>query len=128
MKNPIYLFAFLGLLAFSCSDDPDPIKACDVDNVLDMPWMAELIEVEEQHEIGQSYSYLMTGKYKSAAMSAPQPVFFFMNCCPNCLMVPPVVYDCGGGELGRMGSEGILLEEIKDQEVIWKSSKNSCTI
>lgn len=126
MKSRLYFLAFLGCLAFSCSDDPDP--ACSGDNALAMPWLTDLIEVEEQHEIGQSYSYLMTGMYKSAAMSVPQPIFFFMNCCPACLMAPPVIYDCGGNELGRMVSEGILWEEIQDKEVIWRSSNNCCNL
>ena len=126
MKSYIYLLAFLGLLAFSCSDDQDP--SCDVESAIDMTWLAELIEEEEKHLIGQDYSFLYTGIYKQSAMKSQRRVFIFGNCCPGCLMTPPAVYDCSGEVLGKLGTDGIEWEEITDSEVIWKSSNNSCSI
>ena len=122
MNKLIYLFAFLGLLAFSCSDDTDPVKACNVDNVLDMPWMQELIAETEEFEIGRDYAYITMGTYDSQTVFVPQ------NCCPNCNMSPPLVYDCSGEVLGQLRTDGIEWEEITDSEVIWKSSNNSCNI
>lgn len=114
------LFVLLAVIVFSCSDDQDP--SCNVDNVVtDLPWLADLLSEEENHFIGQSYSILYTGTYKS------KTVFLIGNCCPNCLMLPPSVYDCKGKVLGSLG-DGIEWEDIKDQKVIWKSSNNSCNI
>jgi len=121
MKNYIYHFAFLGLLAFSCSDDPDPIKACDVDNVLDMPWLAERIEELESSEFSRTYSSISMGTYNS------QTVFISGNCCPNCNSVI-TVSDCSGNNLGIIGQDDISADEITDRKVIWKSSENSCNI
>jgi hypothetical protein len=121
MKKLIYLSAFLGMLTFSCSDDSDPIRACNVDNVLDMPWMQELIAETEEFEVGRDYTYITMGIYDS------QTVFVLNNCCPLCNSIIPV-YDCSGSTLGTVGSEGISADEISDMEVIWKSSNNSCSI
>ena len=126
MKNFIYLFAFLALLAFSCSDDVDP--SCGVEDAIDMPWLAKLIEEEEKHFTGQNYSFLYTGIYRPSTMIGQRRVFMFGNCCPGCLMSPPTIYDCSGETLGQLGTDGIEWEEITDSEVIWKSSNNSCSI
>ena len=126
MKNFLYLSAFLGLLAFSCSDDVDP--SCDVENAIDMPWLAELIEEEEKYLIGQDYSFLYTGIYKSGAMKDQRRVFMFGNCCPGCLMAPPSIYDCSGAVIAQLGTDGLEWEKISDSEVIWKSSNNSCEV
>ncbi len=118
MKNLIYLFVFLGLVT-SCSDDPDP--SCNVENVVtDLPWLADLLAEEENHFIGQTYSILYTGAYKS------KTVFVIGNCCPNCSMAPPAVYDCTGRVLGYMGTDGIEWEDLKDSRIIWRSSNNQC--
>lgn len=121
MKNLIYLFLFLGLLTFSCSEDPDPVKACQVDNVLELPWLQELIAETEKFEIGRDFTYITMGTYDS------QTVFVLRNCCPLCNSVSPV-FDCSGNPLGVIGSDGIVFDEISDREVIWKSSNNSCEI
>lgn len=126
MGKLIYLSVFLGFFAVSCSDDPDP--SCEGANALDLPWLTNLIEQEELHEIGQQYSYLNKGIYMPGNMNSPQRIFFFGNCCPFCSMMPPMVYDCNGNELGRIGEAGIFWERIKDLEVIWKSSDNTCNI
>lgn len=121
MKNYFYLFAFLGMLNFSCSDDNDPVKACNVDNVLELPWLQELIAETEEFEIGRDYAYITMGTYDS------QTVFVSQNCCPLCNSIV-VVYDCSGNTIGKIGYEGISADEITDREVIWKSSNNSCNI
>ena len=121
MKKLIYAFVFLGLLTFSCSDDSDPIRACNVDNVLDLPWLEELIAETEEFEIGRDYSFITMGTYQS------QTVFVLQNCCPNCNSTFPV-FDCSGNPLGSIGPEGVPFEEIANREVIWKSSNNSCNI
>ena len=121
MKNLFFLFAFLGLVTFSCSDDPVPIQACNVDDVMDLPWLQELTAETEEFEIGMNYSYITMGTYDS------QTVFVLQNCCPNCQSVFPV-YDCSGNQLGLIGADGIVWDEISDRKVIWKSSMNSCNI
>lgn len=121
MKNLFYAFMFSGLLAFSCSDDPDPIRACNVDNVLDLPWLQERAAEIESSGFGREFSYISMGTYDS------QTVFVLGNCCAFCLSIFPV-YDCSGNPLGPIGPEGIAWDEITDRKVIWKSSMNSCTI
>lgn len=124
MKRLSILLVFVSLIAISCSEDLDP--QCGVGNVVsDLPWLVELIEVEESSEIGQIYSYLERGTYTT--MSKSQTVFVFGNCCPSCAMLPPLIYDCSSQELGRVG-ESIQWEDIKDMEVVWKSSRNTCPI
>lgn len=121
MKNLVYLFALL--FCFSCSEVSEPMEACATDNVLtDLPWLIDLIENEENGFIGKNYSYISTGIYKS------KRIFILSNCCPNCLMLPPPVYDCSGNMLGRVGDDDFESDKIKDEEVIWKSSENSCTV
>ena len=122
MKRLSCTLIFSGLLAFSCTDDLDPVVGCDMDNVFDLPWLAERIEGLEDSDIGRNYSYLHSGQYDS------QTVFVFGSCCPYCSMAPPSLYDCSGNELGRLGTGGIEWGDIKDLKVIWKSSDNSCNI
>lgn len=121
MKNYIYLIFFLVCFSFSCSDDTDPIRACNVENVLDLSWLQELIAQTEKFEIGRDYTFISMGIYDS------QTVFLLNNCCPLCNSIVPV-YDCSGNTLGTIGSEGISADEITDLKVIWKSSNNSCNI
>lgn len=110
-------FALLVVSVFSCSDDLEPVAGCDVDNVFEIPWLAEQIEGLEKSEIGKRYSYLLSGEYGS------ETVFIFDSCCPYCSMGPPMVYDCVGKELGRMDSIG---EDIQNLKVIWEASEYSC--
>lgn len=120
MKKATYLFLILAIGFSACSDDSEPLQACKTDNVLvDLPWLAELIEEQEQSFIGQNYSFISTGKYKL------KTVFILQNCCPNCNSVSPV-YDCSGEKLGFLGSNDIEIDKVQKYEVIWKSSENSC--
>ncbi|GAB3219082.1 hypothetical protein GCM10027454_07910 [Algoriphagus aestuariicola] len=121
MKKLLYSLSFLVLLTVSCSDDPDPIRACNVENAMDLVWLQELIVETEEFEIGRDYSFITMGIYDS------QTVFVLQNCCPLCNSVYPV-YDCSGNSLGVIGSAGVPFEEITDRKVIWKSSNNSCNI
>ena len=121
MKKLIYLSTFLGLFAFSCSDDPKPIQACNVDNVLEMPWLEEEITELEDSEFGREYVVISMAMYNS------QPVFIVANCCPTCNSVV-TVRDCGGNYLGWIGQDGISADEIKDRKVIWRSSENACNV
>ncbi|WP_157373450.1 hypothetical protein [Algoriphagus terrigena] len=123
MKNFFCSVVFLGMATFSCSDDPgaDPVVGCDVDNIFELPWIAERIEDLENSKIGREFSYLHSGQYGS------QTVFIFGSCCHYCSMASPSVYDCNGNELGRLAGDGIEWD-IKDSQLIWKSSENSCNI
>ena len=68
MKRLSIFLVFVSLIAISCSEDLDP--QCGVSNVAsDLPWLAELIEVEESSEIGQIYSYLERGTYTTVLKS-----------------------------------------------------------
>lgn len=122
MKNALFLFLILAVGFSSCSEDEvEPLQACDTQNVLvDLPWLANLIEEQEQSNIGQNYSFITTGKIKQ------RRVFFLQNCCPNCLFAPPTILDCSGNALGTLGTKGFELDDIENYEVIWKSSENSC--
>lgn len=122
MKKAAFLFLIFAIGFSSCSEDEvEPLQACDTQNVLvDLPWLAELIEEQEQFAISRDFSYVSTGLYNQSR------VFILQNCCPLCLSSYPV-YDCSGAVLGVIGSEGIEFEKIENYEVIWKSSKNSCS-
>jgi hypothetical protein len=115
MKKLIYLSAFLGLLAFSCSDDSKPIRACNVDDVLELPWLRDRIEMYEAGD-----HTITMGTYNS------QTVFVAITCCAVCNMAPPAVYDCNGGVIGTIGYDNIQLEEITDKKIVWRSADDSC--
>lgn len=122
MKKAAFLILVFVIGFSSCSEDEvEPFQVCDTQNVLvDLPWLTELIEEQEQFTIGQNYSFIATGKFNQ------KRVFVLQNCCPLCNSIYPV-YDCSGAVLGVIGSEGIEFEKIENYEVIWKSSKNSCS-
>lgn len=121
MKNTLFFFLIIIFLFSACSDDSEPLQACKTENVLeDLPWLNDVIEEQEQSFIGRNYSFISTGQYKL------KTVFILQNCCPNCSSLPPSVYDCSGNILGYLGSEGIEFDKVKNYEVIWKSSENSC--
>ena len=115
MRNSSCLFALLGLLAFSCSDDPKPIRACNVDNVLELPWLQERIEM---YQIGDHT--ITMGTYNS------QTVFVAMTCCAVCNMTAPPVFDCDGKVIGTITYDGITLEQITDKKIVWRSADDSC--
>lgn len=120
----IRLGVFLLVFAFTfiaCSEDEvEPLQACNTQNVLvDLPWLAELIEEQEQSEIGQNFSFIATGKFGKSR------VFILQNCCPFCASIFPV-FNCSGDVLGSIGSDGFDLDKIENYEVIWKSSINAC--
>ncbi len=121
MKKAAFLILFFAFGFSSCSEDEvEPLQACDTQNVLvDLPWLAELIEEQEQFFIGQNYSFISTGKIKN------RRVFVLQNCCPFCASIFPV-YNCSGEVLGSIGEEGFRFEDIENIEVIWKSSENGC--
>ena len=123
MKKAILLFLMFSLVFSSCSeDDLDPIQACDTENALvDLPWLAELIEEQEQSEIGKKFSYISTGVYQG------QTVFSLQNCCPFCNSVY-TISDCKGNNLGFLGAGGIDPSSITNWRVIWKSSENTCIL
>lgn len=122
MRRSVFLLLVFALTFGSCSeDDVEPLQACETQNVLvDLPWLAELIEEQEQSFIGQNFSFISTGKIKG------RRVFVLNNCCPYCSMLPPPVYDCSGNILGDLATRGFEFEEIDNYEVIWKSSNNGC--
>ncbi len=121
MKKAAFIFLIFAIGFVACSDDEvEPLQACDTQHVLvDLPWLAELIEEQEQFIIGQNFSFIGTGKLNQ------KRVFILQSCCPFCNTVAPV-YDCKGEELGFLGSNDINFEDIENYEVIWKSSKNEC--
>lgn len=121
MKKALLLFLMLSLVISSCSkDELDPIQDCNTENVLqDLPWLVELIEAQEQSEIGKKYSYISKGIYQG------QTVFSVQNCCPFCNSIYLII-NCEGETLGFLGSEGIDPSSITDWEVIWRSSENTC--
>ncbi|WP_111669851.1 hypothetical protein [Algoriphagus litoralis] len=121
MKKVLLLFLIISSLISSCSEeDLDPVQACNTNNALvELPWLAELIEAQEQSEIGKKYSYISKGIYQG------ETIFSLQNCCPFCNSIYLVI-NCEGETLGYLGSGGIEPSSITDWEVIWKSSENTC--
>lgn len=122
MSRATLICLFFAITFSSCSkEEVEPIQACDTQNVLvDLPWLAELIEEQEQFEISQSYSFISTGEINGRS------IFVLQNCCPFCNTISPV-YDCSGQPIGLLNSSDIKFEDIENYEVIWKSSKNECS-
>lgn len=122
MNRATILFLVFAMSLSACSEDEvAPLQSCNTQNVLvDLPWLAELIEEQEQSFIGQNYAFITTGKINK------RRVFFLQNCCPNCSSAPPDLLDCSGNVLGVLGTKGFELDDIENYEVIWKSSENSC--
>jgi len=121
MKRATYLFLFFAIVFSSCSkEEMEPIQACGTDNALvDLPWLAELVEEQLNSEIGKKYSYISKGIYQG------QTIFSVQNCCPFCNSIY-FAYDCNGNNLGFLGLGGIENDEITNWEVIWKSTENVC--
>ncbi len=121
MSRLVILLLVFGFTFSACSEDEvEPLQVCDTQNVLvDLPWLAELIEEQEQSFIGQNYSFIATAKLKQ------RRVFILQNCCPFCASIFPV-FNCSGEVLGSIGSEGMDFEDFNNYEVIWKSSDNTC--
>lgn len=113
MKKLFYLLTLFAFAVFSCSDDSYP--GCDVRDVSNLPWLQELIEARQEGD-----HTITMGTYNS------QTVFVATTCCAVCNMLPPPVYDCSGNVIGTIGYDAIMLDEITDKKVVWKSADDTC--
>lgn len=120
LYSPLLLTLFLGsALIFSCEKNPLANNTCDVKNPLkDLDWMKRDIAFIEQLSPDESQYITIT-----MATYNGETVFFSIYCDP---LVNSVftVRDCSGKTIGYWGE--IPQEELKDQQVIWRSSNCIC--
>lgn len=120
LYSPLLLTLFLGsALIFSCEKNPLANNTCDVKNPLkDLDWMKRDIAFIEQLSPDESQYITIT-----MATYNGETVFFSIYCDPLINSVFPV-RDCSGKTIGYWGE--IPQEELKDQQVIWRSSNCIC--
>lgn len=118
--NPVLILLFMGLLLiFSCEKNPLSNNTCDVKNPLkDLDWMKKDIAFIEQLSPEESQYITIT-----MATYNRETVFFSIYCDPTIDAVFPV-RDCSGKTIGYWGE--IPQEELKDQQVIWRSANCIC--
>ena len=118
--NPLLLFICSGLIVvFSCKKEILIDNTCGVQNpVKDLEWMRDDIKLIEQlsPDISQ-YITISIAKYNG------ESVFFSMYCDPTFETVYPV-RNCSGITIGYWGE--INPDDLKDQQVIWKSKYCVC--
>jgi hypothetical protein len=118
--NPYLIIIYTGLmLVFSCEKDKGIANTCNVKNpTTDLPWMVNDIKFIEQLKPEESqYISITMATYKG------ESVFFSIYCDPLINAVFPV-RDCSGKTIGYWGE--IPLEELTDQQVIWRSANCIC--
>jgi hypothetical protein len=118
--NPYLLLFFSGLiLVFSCEKDKTIENTCNVKNpTTDLAWMVNDIKFIEQLNPEESqYISITMAKYNDAS------VFFSIYCDPTIDAVFPV-RNCSGETIGYWGE--IPQDELKDQQVIWRSANCIC--
>jgi hypothetical protein len=114
------LLIFTGfILIFSCEKDKTIANTCNVKNpTTDLQWMVNDIKFIEQLKPEES-------QYISISMATynGESVFFSIYCDPTIDAVFPV-RNCSGKTIGYWGE--IPQEELKDQQVIWRSANCVC--
>ena len=120
-RRIIYLIIiYAGLmLVFSCEKDKAIANTCNVKNpTTDLEWMVNDIKFIEQLKPEES-------QYISISMATynGESVFFSIYCDPTINAVFPV-RNCSGATIGYWGE--IPQEELKEQQVIWRSANCVC--
>jgi len=118
--NPIALLICLILMViFSCEKDNLLKNTCGVKNpTKDLVWMKNDIKFIEQLSPEESQFISITmAKYNE------ETVFFSIYCDPTVEAVFPV-RNCTGKTIGYWGE--IPQEDLKDQQVIWRSANCVC--
>jgi hypothetical protein len=116
-----YLLSFCTglMLIFSCEKDKSIPNTCNVKNpTTDLEWMVNDIKFIEQLKPEESqYISISMATYKG------ESVFFSIYCDPTIDAIFPV-RNCSGETIGYWGE--IPQEELKDQQVIWRSANCIC--
>jgi hypothetical protein len=109
------------MLVFSCEKNGLGDNTCDVKNPLkDLAWMRNDIAFIEQLSPEESqYITISMATYNG------ETVFFSIYCDPEVDQVFPV-RNCSGKTIGYWGE--ISPDDLKDQQVIWKSDNCICVI
>jgi hypothetical protein len=107
------------ILDFSCEKDKGIANTCNVKNpTTDLEWMVNDIKFIEQLKPEES-------QYISISMATynGESVFYSIYCDPTIDAVFPV-RNCSGATIGYWGE--IPQEDLKDQQVIWRSANCVC--
>src|SRR5690606_5713136 len=103
---------------FSCQDSEDSVRACGVKNpVKNLAWLSEKISEIESGGFAEN-TYLLMSTYQG------QTVFSIGYCCPGCLSVVSIFYNCEG-EIVQGDQINVYLENSK---VIWTSKNSTCGV
>jgi hypothetical protein len=122
LKNPLIIMICSGImLVLSCEKDSLINNTCNVKNpVKDLEWMRNDIKFIEQLSPEESqYITITMAKYNG------ETVFFSIYCDPTIEAVFPV-RNCSGVTIGYWGE--INPDDLKDQQVIWKSKNCVCIV
>jgi hypothetical protein len=120
--NPNLLFTcFVIAVLFSCEKDNLSNNTCNVKNPLkDLEWIRNDISFIEQLSPEESqYIAIIMATYNG------ETVFYSTYCDPTMEPVYPI-HNCAGEIIGYWGE--IPDEELKDQQVIWKSANCICIL
>ena len=128
MKNILLSGLAIISCAFTCEDRKecafDHDRACNVQNpVTELAWLSDRIE-EINQSAGSEHFYVQSAQYLT------QDVFIIENCCPDCLTLPPPVYNCEGTLLGRVGTgkDDINPSLLKNETIVWKPDNFTCNV
>jgi hypothetical protein len=119
IKPYLLIICSVLILVFSCEKDKGIANTCNVINpVTDLEWMVNDIKFIEQLSPDESQFISIT-----MATYNGESVFFSIYCDPTIEAVFPV-RNCSGERIGYWGE--IPQEELKDQQVIWRSYNCIC--
>jgi len=88
--------------------------------ITEIPWLREAVDkIEVNTSFSRRYLSISQASYNSYT------VFFFGNCCPNCVTEPVSVYDCDREILGRIGVE-IGNDELENAATVYRPDNFEC--
>ncbi len=97
-------------------------KACGVQNPTeDLKWLKDEIEQYISNGTASSMEIIIyTTTYHGS------PVIIITICCPFCMLTPPVVRNCKGEGLGRLGVD-IDYSILDNARIIWQTHNGICS-
>lgn len=126
MRNFIWFFLVLLLMVYACQEQEKDLTSelfkCGNlgEPIAEIPWLKEAVDkIEVDTSFSRRYVSISQASYNS------RTVFFFGNCCPNCVTEPVSVYDCEREILGRIGVE-IGKDELENTATIYRPDNFEC--
>ena len=120
MKKFLILLV-ISLLSFSCNNDDDNKRFCNVDNPTeDLQWLkTEISNRVENESEDDKYFYIMQVSHNN------KDIFVYGNCHPLINSVSPI-FNCKGEHLGNLYDDDFPGEILSIGKVIWKTDNFEC--